>query len=290
MKFYDYTNAIAHLNGQPATAVELNVDDREKYYLRWSEDEYPREGQFYSTDIHEVNFNHGWCSYHCFVLYVLTPWENTRWGSKGAYDRDHFIPEKADFTKPVEVGVDIFDAITSDFITGRSQPRAHKALEKMFEMSHLNLFCKGFALTTSCRNVVKHVTWTYCNVGGSRVYSVKEYDSCDSIKKEYDKKEAAEKKARLDFAHMCTRTARKTGVPFNIALAFKGDEEAIVRFRDTLKAAIKKSDADMHELSCGRARAAAEMERLEIDYDNADPNRVKYFVYDCFKKGAIITK
>ena len=290
-KFFDYQNAIATLNGQPAAAVELDLNDRERYYLRSSVDEYPREGRYYSTDIEEEVFDRGWNrGRHCFVKWVITPWENTRWGSKEAYDRDHFVPEEADFTQPVEVGIDTFNSIASDYITRQSRPKAFSALETMVKASHLNLCCDGIALTTSSRpDVVKHVTWRYCrSAGGARIYSVKEYDSVDSIKKEYDEKEAAEKKARLDFAHMCTDAARKTGVPFDIALAFKGDEEAIVRFRDTLKAAIKKGGADMHEITCGRARASAEMAKLGIDYGNADPNRVKYYVANCLEKGGII--
>lgn len=290
-EFYDYKNALANLNGQPATAVELDLDDRERYFLRRSVDEYPREGRFYSTDIHEVIFDRGWNSgRHCFVSWVLTPWENTRWGSKEAYDRDHFVPEEADFTQPVRVGIDIFNSIASDYITWQSRPMAFADLETMVKASHLNLCCDGIALTTSSRpDVVKHVTWRYCrSAGGARIYSVKEYDSVESIKKEFDENEAAEKKARLEFAHGCTRAARKTGVPFFISLAFKGDEEAIVRFRDTLKAAIKKGGADMHEMSCGRARASAEMTKLGIDYGNADPNRLKEYIAECLEKGGII--
>lgn len=290
MKFYDYYNAINHINGQPATSVELDLNDRERYYLRSSVDEYPREGRFYSTDIKEEFFDRGWNrGRHFFVNWVLTPWENTRWGSKEAYDRDHFVPEEADFTQTVEIGIDIFNAIASDYITWQSRPMAFAALETMVKASHLNFCYGGIALTTTSRpDVVKHVTWRYCSSGGSRIYSVKEYDSIDSIKKEFDENEAAEKKARLDFAHGCTRAARKTGVPFYIALAFKGDEGAIVSFRDTLKAAIQKGGADMHEITCGRARASAEMEKLGIDYGNADPNRVKDYVADCLEKGGII--
>ena len=288
-KFYDYKNAITHLNGKPATAVELDLNDRERYYLRSIVDEYPREGRYYSTDIEEEFFDRGWNrGRHCFVKWVLTPWENTRWGSKEAYDRDHFVPEEADFTQPVEVGIDVFTEIDGDYITWQSRPMAFAALETMVKASHLNFCYGGIALTTSNRpDVVKHVTWRYCS-GGARIYSVKEYDSVDSIKKEFDEKEAAEEQSRLDFAHMCTSAARKTGVPFDIALAFKGDEEAIVRFRATLKAAIKKGGADMHEITCGRARASAEMAKLGIDYGNADPNRVKYYVANCLEKGGII--
>ena len=290
-KFFDTKNALAHLNGQPATSVELDLNDRERYYLRSSVDEYPREGRFYSTDIKEEFFDRGWNrGRHFFVNWVLTPWENTRWGSKEAYERDHFVPEEADFTQPVEVGIDVFTEIDGDYVTRQSRPMAFAALETMVKASHLNLFYDGIALTTSSRpDVVKHVTWRYCrSAGGARIYSVKEYDSVDSIKKEYDEKEAAEEQSRLNFAHACTRAARKAGVPFYIALAFKGDEAAIARFRDTLEEAINNGGADMHEITCGRARAGAEMSKLGIDYSNADPNRVKYYVANCLEKGGII--
>lgn len=109
------------------------------------------------------------------------------------------------------------------------------------------------------------------------------------IMKMADEREAQAAKARKEHARKCGAMARKYGIPFEISLrCFKGDEEDIKNFVESLKKAFGKNFDD-HELSeCGRARRGAEIERLGIEIGYVDPNHIAEYILKCLYAGEIV--
>lgn len=90
---------------------------------------------------------------------------------------------------------------------------------------------------------------------------------------------------------MCGRKARMYKIPFEIALAFGGDDNAIKKFLDSLKKVIEGSvEPDLYELRCGRRRNSEEMQRLGIEVGWVDTNRINHYVADCLEVGKILQK
>lgn len=109
------------------------------------------------------------------------------------------------------------------------------------------------------------------------------------IMKMADEREAQAAKARKEHARKCGVMARKYGIRFEISLrCFKGNEEDIKNFVESLKKAFGK-DFDDHELSeCGRARRGAEIERLGIEIGYVDPNHIAEYILECLYAGEIV--
>lgn len=146
---------------------------------------------------------------------------------------------------------------------------------------------------------------------GKTVYKLKEKDSssfeeglCSSdcrlssespLKAAYDaareeayrKQRAEERKKALErkaFARKCGKIARKLGVNFENALAFRGDETELKNFilsladaREQIREMSSREKKVLyHELfECGRARKRTAMEELGIYIGSADPNRIR---------------
>lgn len=104
-------------------------------------------------------------------------------------------------------------------------------------------------------------------------------------KEEREREEARKKK---EYGRHCAVLARKYRLPWKVVSMFKGKEEDVKRFLETLKEAIESKKAfDEWELSCGRGRRSAELERLGIDISHVDPNRIAPYVCECLEEGCI---
>lgn len=114
-------------------------------------------------------------------------------------------------------------------------------------------------------------------------------EQTDQLLKELEERKAQEALARKEHARKCGVMARKYGIRFEISLrCFKGNEEDIKNFVESLKKAFGK-DFDGHELSeCGRARRRTEIERLGIEIGNVDPNHIAEYIYECLHAGVIV--
>lgn len=105
-------------------------------------------------------------------------------------------------------------------------------------------------------------------------------------KEEREQEEARKKK---EYGRHCAVLARKYRLPWKVVSMFKGKEEDVKRFLETLKEAIESKKAfDEWELSCGRGRRSAELERLGIDISHVDPNRIAPYVCECLEEGCIL--
>lgn len=291
--FLTADEAIKVINGDKIKGKEITLD-QEIFFIERNIDEYPKEHTLYSDDIHHVHFSCGWnAGHHYFAQWALTPWEHTSWGSKEKHDIDHAIPE-ADYSHPVMVGKDIFDSIEGWHGSGESHINAFytKQLEKAARYKR----CYGRIVITSKESpIFKAIAISYCERGGF-IYKVTEFACIDELQAIYAEEqkiakasEEAEALKRKEFARMCTRKARIYEIPFNVALAFKGDDTAIQNFIASLQKVIdKKIAVEFHELSCGRARNSAEMERLGIDTGFVDTNRINDYVSSCLKKGKVL--
>ena len=110
------------------------------------------------------------------------------------------------------------------------------------------------------------------------------YDAAEAAyAEECRQKRAAEEAKRKAYARECGKIARRLKVPFSMVLAFQQDEEAIKSFYQSLETAKEKlrgleQNAKVelyHELyECGRARKAAAMAELGINWGSADPRRM----------------
>lgn len=296
MKFLKDSDAKKVLNGDHLEGIGIDIElDENLFYIKRNVDEYPMENTFYSDDIHHEHFKCGWnAGHHYFSEYALTPWEHTSWGSKEKHDIDHAIPSEADYSQPVMVGKDIFDSIEGWHGSGESNLNAFYT--KQLEKAAKGKRCYGRIVISSATSFAfKAITISYCERGGF-IYKVTEFACIDELQAIYAEEqkiakasEEAEALKRKEFARMCTRKARIYEIPFDIALAFKGDDEAIQNFIASLQKVIdEKIAVEFHELSCGRARNSAEMARLGIYTGCVDTNRINDYVSSCLKKGKVL--
>ena len=122
-----------------------------------------------------------------------------------------------------------------------------------------------------------------------RAYDAAEVAYAEECRRQY----AAEEAKRKAYARECGKIARRLKVPFGMVLAFQQDEEAIKSFYQSLETAkerLRGQDQSAkvelyHELyECGRARKAAAMAELGINWGSADPNRLSLdTLLPCFK-------
>lgn len=293
MKFFTSSDAIAVLDGKHIESKEMPLDE-ELFFIERDIDEYPIENKFYSDDIHHVHFSCGWnAGHHYFAQWALTPWEHTSWGSKEKHDIDHAIPE-ADYSHPVMVGKDIFDSIEG--YHGSAETSLNASYTRQLEALSRGKRCYGRIVISSATSFAfKAIAISYCERGGF-IYKVTEFACIDELQAIYAEEqkiakasEEAEALKRKEFARMCTRKARMYKIPFNVSLAFKGDDEAIKNFIVSLKKVIdENTQANFHELSCGRARNSAEMARLGIDTGFVDTNRISHYIVCCLEKSDIL--
>lgn len=93
---------------------------------------------------------------------------------------------------------------------------------------------------------------------------------------------------RLAYSQKAGRIARSYGISFSVVLhSFKGNEDDVKRFVQTLTAAFNKPFND-HELCCGRERRRSEIQRLGIEIANADPNYIAPYILACLREKKLI--
>lgn len=129
--------------------------------------------------------------------------------------------------------------------------------------------------------------WGYLNswFGHLEEISDLEYTSLRNVLK---KREEEQRQARKEFAKNCGLMARKYGIPFEISLrCFKGNEASIKNFVESLKNAFGK-EYSSHELTCGRRRREAEIERLGIQIGYVDANHIADYILSCLEAGKIL--
>ena len=291
--------------------LELPLNE-DLFYIREnvynSRSEVPNKGSFYSTDTTWISdfdsidhaaflddfelYGYEETEELYFSKYVLTLWENTRWGSKKQYDTDHYIPSNADFSAPVEVGIDIFNLV--DQIYGVFNSTFTITEKRYFDMllkATKNNRYKGYIVLTY-HGKVKAISLDSSTKIITGVHIFSSIDDFELAYKEVqDHIKERLKRAKLKFAQMCTEKAKKHEIPFDVALAFKGSDDKITLFIYSLNRVISEQiDVNFGELKLGRKRAKEEIDRLGILIDTVDPNRLKNYIYSCLKEGKILKK
>ena len=323
MRFYNYDNALLAIQNEDAESIEItdtgcdlktiektgicekfqyqfSISDKflimkSSYFSFWINKFKSLKNEnwkywFYSTDIKTYCSRIGGDSHDMFwVTYILAPWEYTEWGSKENFDKARYIPDptEADYTKTIEVGQEVYDNIENyryDFLVYQFTRTllAHK----------LNL--KRISWSADARTLLESTPEVEIIIKGPNSPAIKKIryfsdhyhpDELDFVVTEID-----EEKDKLIFANTCGFIARKMGVPFEISLALKGDKSRIYRFKKSLEKALQKKDVDLNKILNGsRKEISEEMKRLCIKV-YAGPYRLNKYVYNCFKKGVIITK
>lgn len=93
---------------------------------------------------------------------------------------------------------------------------------------------------------------------------------------------------RLEYSQNAGRLAKKYSISFSIVLhSFKGKEEDVKKFIETLSAAFGKPFNE-HELCCGRERRRAEIQKLGIEIAKADPNHIAPYILVCLREKKLI--
>lgn len=194
---------------------------------------------------------------------------------------------------------------------------------KLFKATHDSIFCVEFTQSEEWNELIKESTFVeetnknepwwkreylvetefgyfeymYGMDHGARWAKLKELSEIDvdfkktrieKLRNKREKLNLLSQEDRLRYSRNAGRIAKLYGISFSVVLhSFKGNEENVVKFINTLKEAFEKEYSEI-ELSCGRERKRAEIKRLGIEIANADPNYIAPYILACIREKKLI--